>query len=149
MGIQLVPQQSSFHGRYLKKTLKFYGPFLWMEFNCLKARATSRRQFTFTTKFPEIPGTHFTDLGRMDGGGIHFLVLKIEGIETDVYHKPTHIGQYFDFTSQTPWNLKTPWVKVIVNRAKKICCTPQNFNRQLREIKKFMAWNNYRSQSFP
>ena len=26
----------------LKK--KFYGPFLWMGFNCLKARATSRRQ---------------------------------------------------------------------------------------------------------
>ena len=30
------------------KTLKkFYGPFLWMGFNCLKARATSRKQFTF------------------------------------------------------------------------------------------------------
>ena len=27
--------------------LKLYGPFLWMGFNCLKARATSRRQFTF------------------------------------------------------------------------------------------------------
>ena len=26
---------------------KLYGPFLWMGFNCLKARATSRRQFTF------------------------------------------------------------------------------------------------------
>ena len=24
-----------------------YGPFLWKEFNCLKVRATSRRQFTF------------------------------------------------------------------------------------------------------
>ena len=41
---------------------KLYGSFLWIGFNCLKARATSRRQFTFTTKFPEIPGTHFTDL---------------------------------------------------------------------------------------
>ena len=29
----------------LKK--KLYGPFLWMGFNYLKARATSRRQFTF------------------------------------------------------------------------------------------------------
>ena len=36
-----------------------------MGFNCLKARATVRRQFTFTTKIPEIPGTHFIDLGRM------------------------------------------------------------------------------------
>ena len=26
---------------------KLYGPFLWMGFNCLTARATSRRQFTF------------------------------------------------------------------------------------------------------
>ena len=30
-----------------KKKQKLYGPFLWMRFNCLKARATSRRQFTF------------------------------------------------------------------------------------------------------
>ena len=30
-----------------KKKKKLYGPFLWMGFNCLKARATSRRQFTF------------------------------------------------------------------------------------------------------
>ena len=29
------------------KTLKLYGPFLWMEFNYLKATATSRRQFYF------------------------------------------------------------------------------------------------------
>ena len=29
------------------KKNKLYGPFLWMGFNCLKARATSRRQFTF------------------------------------------------------------------------------------------------------
>ena len=51
----------------LKLKKKLYGPFFWMGFNCLKARATSRRQFTFTTKFPEISGTHFTDLGRMKG----------------------------------------------------------------------------------
>ena len=29
------------------KKKQLYGPFLWMGFNCLKARATSRRQFTF------------------------------------------------------------------------------------------------------
>ena len=38
-----------------------------MEFNCLKARATSRRQVTFTTKSPEISGTQFIDLWRMKG----------------------------------------------------------------------------------
>ena len=30
-------------------------------------RATLRRQFTFTTKFPEILGTHLIDLRRMKG----------------------------------------------------------------------------------
>ena len=30
-----------------KKNNKLYGPFLWIGFNCLKARATSSRQFTF------------------------------------------------------------------------------------------------------
>ena len=32
---------------FCEKKLKLYGPFLWMVFNCLKASATSRRQFTF------------------------------------------------------------------------------------------------------
>ena len=35
-----------------KKLLKLYGPFLWMGFNCPRARATSRRQFTNT----DLPG---------------------------------------------------------------------------------------------
>ena len=30
-------------------------------------RATMRRQLLFTTKFPDIPGTHLIDLGRMKG----------------------------------------------------------------------------------
>ena len=47
-----------------KKNFKLYGPFLWMGFNCPKAKATSRGSLLFTTKFPEIPGTHFIDLGR-------------------------------------------------------------------------------------
>ena len=32
-----------------KKKLKLHGPFLWMRFNCLKARATSRRQLAFSS----------------------------------------------------------------------------------------------------
>ena len=34
-------------GLQVKKKKKLYGPFLWMGFNCFKATATSRRQFTF------------------------------------------------------------------------------------------------------
>ena len=41
----------------LKK--KMYGPFLWIGFNCLKARATSRRQFTFYHKVPRNPWYSF------------------------------------------------------------------------------------------
>ena len=40
--------------------------FLWMGFNCLKATEPLRGgSLLFTTYFPEIPGTHFIDLGRM------------------------------------------------------------------------------------
>ena len=37
---------------YKKKLKKLYDPFLWMGFNCLKATATSRRQFTFYHSVP-------------------------------------------------------------------------------------------------
>ena len=36
------------------KKLKLYGPFSWMGFNCLKAIAISRRQFTFYHSVPRI-----------------------------------------------------------------------------------------------
>ena len=39
-------QKSMTFSKILGKS-KLCGPFLWMRFNCLKARATSRRQFTF------------------------------------------------------------------------------------------------------
>ena len=42
----------------------FIAPFLWMGFNCLTASASLLFPIT---KFPEIPGTHFIDLGRMKG----------------------------------------------------------------------------------
>ena len=35
-----------------QKKKKLYGPFLWMGFNCLKATATSRRQFNFYHSVP-------------------------------------------------------------------------------------------------
>ena len=39
-----------------------------MWFNCLKASEPLQGDsLLFTTKFPEIPGTHLSDLGRMKG----------------------------------------------------------------------------------
>ena len=32
---------------YSTENKKLYGPFFWMGFNCFKAKATPRRQFTF------------------------------------------------------------------------------------------------------
>ena len=47
---------------------KLSGPFLWMKFDCLKVTEQLRRgSLLFTTKFPESPGTHLIDLGRMKG----------------------------------------------------------------------------------
>ena len=43
-----------------------YSFYRWVS-TAFKARATSRWQFTFTTKFPEVPGTYFIDLGKMNG----------------------------------------------------------------------------------
>ena len=41
---------------------------LWMGFNYLKATEPLREgSSVFTTKFPDIPGTHLIDLGRMKG----------------------------------------------------------------------------------
>ena len=46
------PKRSLEQNKKTRKTFKkkkLYGPFLWMGFNCLKARATSRRQFMIYT----------------------------------------------------------------------------------------------------
>ena len=41
-------------------------PLLWMDFNCPKATETLKGgSLLFTTKFPEVPGTHLIDLKRM------------------------------------------------------------------------------------
>ena len=48
---------------------KNYGPFLWMGFSTASRLEPLRGgSLLFTTKFPEIPGTHFIGLGRMKGG---------------------------------------------------------------------------------
>ena len=47
---------------------KIYGPFLWMRFNNLKVTEPLREDsLLFTTKSPELRGTHLIDLGEMKG----------------------------------------------------------------------------------
>ena len=46
-----------------KKKKQLYGPFSWIGLNCPKATEPLREgSLLFTTKFPEIPGTHLIDL---------------------------------------------------------------------------------------
>ena len=49
----------------LKK--KLYGAFLWMGSTASRLEPLRGGSLLFTTKYPEVPGTHFIDLGRMKG----------------------------------------------------------------------------------
>ena len=51
-------------------------------------------------------------------GIVHFLDLKVNGNQTDVYYKETHTGQYTNFTSQTPWRLQIAWIKALFYSSK-------------------------------
>ena len=50
-------------------------------------------------------------IDKFTDNNVPFLDIKIDRNETDLFYKTTHTGQYIDFTSQTPWKLKTAWVK--------------------------------------
>ena len=45
-----------------KKTLKLYGPFLWIEINCLNAVEPLRDTLLSTVKFAAVTGTHLMNL---------------------------------------------------------------------------------------
>ena len=77
------------------------------------------------------------------GGKAHFLVIKADKNHTDIYYKDTHTGQCTSFHSQTPWRLKTAWIKALFHRANKICSSKQAFQQQINHIKTLMSWNAY------
>ena len=82
-------------------------------------------------------------IDKFTDNNVHFLDIKIDRNGTDLFCKTTHTGQYIDFTSQTPWKLKTTWVKALYHRAKKICSSKRSFLKQVDKIKTFMSWNGY------
>ena len=49
------------------KKKNLYGPFLWMGSTASRLVPLPRGSLHFTTRFPDIPGTHFIDIGRMKG----------------------------------------------------------------------------------
>ena len=76
-------------------------------------------------------------------GKVHFLDIKVDKNHTDIYYKDTHTGQCTSFHSQTPWHLKTAWIKALFHRANKICSSKQAFQQQINHIKTLMSWNAY------
>ena len=57
----------NFHTMISVKTFKIYGPFYGWGSTASRLEPLREGSLLFTTKFPEIPGTHFIDLGRMKG----------------------------------------------------------------------------------
>ena len=82
-------------------------------------------------------------IDSFDDNNVHFLDLKIDETKTDLFFKPTHTGQYCHFTSQSPWRLKTAWVKALFHRANKICSSDAALKKQISRILSFMSWNGY------
>ena len=82
-------------------------------------------------------------IDRFEDGLVHFLDTKINDSETNLYYKTTPTGQYCDFFSQTPWKLKISWIKVLHDRATKICSSNKLLNDQINQIRRFMSWNSY------
>ena len=52
---------------FKKKKKIFMAPFYGWGLTASRLDPTRGRSLLFTTKFPEVPGTHFIDLGRMKG----------------------------------------------------------------------------------
>ena len=76
---------------------------------------------------------------------VHFLDIKIDRNRTDLFYKTTDRGQYIDFTSQTPWKLKTLWVNALYHRVNKIFSRKRSFLKEVNKIKTFTLWNGYPS----
>ena len=51
----------------IKKNFNFMAPFYGWGSTASRLEPLQGGSLLFTTKFPEIPGTHFIDLGRMKG----------------------------------------------------------------------------------
>ena len=71
-----------------------------------------------------------------------FWILKSIKI-TYIYSKDTHASQYINYHRQTPWKLKTSWIKALYHRFHRIRSDKQVLNKQISQIKKFMSWNVY------
>ena len=81
-------QMITYHISYTLKTLKnFMVPFYGWGSTASKLIPLWGGSLPFTTKFPHIPGTHFTNLGRMKGW------VDLEATQVDSAFHPSEIGK--------------------------------------------------------
>jgi hypothetical protein len=94
------------------------------------------------------PNIRFT-METEENGKLPFLDVNIERvgsrIETGVYYKRTHTGQYLAFTSNHPRKTKSGIVKCLVNRARNIC-QGTKLEQELQHLKSTFKKNGYPAQ---
>ena len=80
---------------------------------------------------------------NLPDGKVHFLDIIADKNDSNIYYKDTHTGQYTSFHCQTPWCLKTAWIKALFHHANKTFSSKQAFQQQINHIKMLMSWNAY------
>ena len=64
-------------------------------------------------------------------------------LQTKVYRKKTHTGQYLHYTSNQPEHVKIGTIKTLVRRAQIVCSTEESLADEFDYIKKTMRLNGY------
>ena len=59
-----------------------------------------------------------------------------ESLQTKLYRKKTHTGQYMHYTSNQPEHVKVGTIKTLVRRTKIVCSTEESLTEELNYIKK-------------
>ena len=83
------------------------------------------------------------EVDKFDDGVVHYLYLKLIDNETDTYYKGTYTGQCMHFSSCTPRNIKTAWIKALYNKTTKICSNQKLLDDQMKKTLSFMSWNGF------
>ena len=64
-------------------------------------------------------------------------------IITSVYRKPTHTDRYLDFNSNHLVSAKHAVVRVLTDRAKNVCSSPELLAKEMDHLGEVLHYNNY------
>ena len=64
-------------------------------------------------------------------------------IITSVYRKPTHKDRYLDFNSNHPKSARCAFVRVLTDRTKNVCSSPELPAEGMDHLGKVLKYNNY------